>query len=75
MNVDGVVRLLEQRGYIEIVGQADGPGQAILYGTGEIFLDRLGLASLDQLPRPETLLPDANEVDQMADDLASPLGS
>jgi segregation and condensation protein B len=71
VNVDGVVRLLEQRGYIEIVGQADGPGQAILYGTGEIFLDRLGLASLDQLPRPETLLPDASETEQLAQDLPS----
>ena len=70
VNVDGVVRLLEQRSYIEVVGQADGPGQAILYGTGELFLDRLGLASLDQLPKPETLLPGAEEAIQLADDLS-----
>lgn len=69
VNVDGVVRLLEQRGYIDIVGMADGPGQAILYGTSEIFLDRLGLNSLTQLPRPETLLPDSDEAIRLADDL------
>ena len=30
VNVDGVVRLLEQRGYIEAVGRAEGPGQPVL---------------------------------------------
>ncbi len=44
VNVDGVVRLLEQRGYIEELGRAPGPGQPILYGTTELFLDRMGLA-------------------------------
>ncbi len=57
VNVDGVVRLLEQRGYIEAVGRADGPGQPILYGTTPLFLERLGLASLDDLPPLEDLLP------------------
>ena len=31
-------------------GRSDGAGRAILYGTTELFLDRFGLASLDQLP-------------------------
>jgi segregation and condensation protein B len=57
VNVDGVVRLLEQRGYIEAVGRADGPGQAILYGTTDLFLERLGLDRLDQLPPVEDFLP------------------
>lgn len=69
VNVDGVTRLLEQRGYIEAIGRADGPGQPILYGTTEMFLDRLGLSSLDQLPRPENLLPDAEEASQLAEGL------
>ena len=43
VNVDGVVRLLEQRGYIEAVGRAEGPGQPVLYGTTDLFLERLGL--------------------------------
>ena len=69
VNVDGVVRLLEQRGYIQETGRADGPGQPILYGTTEVFLDRLGLASLDELPRPESLIPYANEAASMADEI------
>ena len=56
VNVDGVVRLLEQRGYIEEVGRAPGPGQSILYGTTELFLDRMGLASLQELPPIEDFL-------------------
>ena len=71
VNVDGVVRLLEQRGYIEAVGRADGPGQPILYGTSEVFLDRLGLASLEELPRPENLLPDVEEVNLLADQMTA----
>ena len=67
VNVDGVVRLLEQRGYIEAVGRADGPGQPVLFGTTDMFLDRLGLSSLEQLPRPESLLPDAEEAARLAD--------
>ncbi len=57
VNVDGVVRLLEQRGYIAAVGRAPGPGQAVLYGTTDAFLERLGLDRLDQLPPVEDLLP------------------
>ncbi len=50
VNVDGVVRLLEHRGYIAAVGRAPGPGQAVLYATTDAFLERLGLDRLDQLP-------------------------
>jgi segregation and condensation protein B len=56
VNVDGVVRLLEQRRYVQEVGRAPGPGQSILYGTTELFLDRLGLASLGELPPIEDFL-------------------
>ncbi len=56
VNVDGVVRLLEQRGYIGETGRAPGPGQSILYGTTELFLDRLGLSGLHELPPIEDFL-------------------
>ena len=72
VNVDGVVRLLEQRGYIEGVGRAEGPGLPVLYGTTELFLDRMGLVALEQLPRPEALLPDAEETEQLAEELSAP---
>jgi segregation and condensation protein B len=70
VNVDGVARLLEQRGYIEEIGRADGPGQAILYGTTDLFLDRLGLASLSELPPIEEFLVPPEVATAIADELA-----
>ncbi|HEX4081899.1 MAG TPA: SMC-Scp complex subunit ScpB [Acidimicrobiales bacterium] len=65
VNVDGVVRLLEQRGYIEAVGRAEGPGQPVLYGTTDLFLERLGLDALGQLPPVEDFLPGAEIVEEL----------
>jgi segregation and condensation protein B len=69
VNVDGVVRLLEQRGYIEAVGRAEGPGQPLLYATTDLFLERLGLDSLGQLPPVEEFLPGPEVVGQLEDEL------
>lgn len=44
------LRTLERRGLVEVVGRADGPGQAVLYGTNDTFLEKLGLRSIDDLP-------------------------
>ncbi|MEI8126196.1 MAG: SMC-Scp complex subunit ScpB [Actinomycetota bacterium] len=71
VNVDGVMRLLEQRGYIEIRGRAEGPGQPILYGTSDIFLDRLGLARLDELPPIELFLAPIDVANELADEMNS----
>jgi segregation and condensation protein B len=65
---------LEQRGYIEVVGHAEGPGQAALYGTTDLFLERLGLDSLDQLPPAEGFLPSPEVAVEMERDLQSALG-
>jgi segregation and condensation protein B len=69
VNVDGVVRLLEQRGYIAPVGRADGPGQPVLFGTTDLFLERLGLDSLDALPPIEDFLPGPQTVVELEDRL------
>jgi segregation and condensation protein B len=50
VNADGVLRTLQVRGYIEEVARDPGPGQAVLYGTSRMFLEKLGLDSLDDLP-------------------------
>jgi segregation and condensation protein B len=55
---DGVLRALVDRGLIQEVGRDDGPGRAILYGTTAEFLERLGLASLSDLPAFAPLLGD-----------------
>ncbi len=70
VNVDGVVRLLEQRGYIEELGRAPGPGQPILYGTTESFLDRMGLATLDDLPPIEEFMPPIETANALAEEIA-----
>ncbi|MGP8060569.1 MAG: SMC-Scp complex subunit ScpB [Acidimicrobiales bacterium] len=69
VNVDGVVRLLEQRGYIEGVGRAEGPGQPVLFGTTDLFLERLGLDRIDQLPPVEDFLPGAEVVGELEERL------
>ncbi|MGD1014573.1 MAG: SMC-Scp complex subunit ScpB [Acidimicrobiales bacterium] len=69
VNVDGVVRLLEQRGYIEEQGRASGPGLPILYGTTELFLDRMGLAGIDDLPPIEEFMPPVATANELADEL------
>jgi segregation and condensation protein B len=74
VNVDGVTRLLEQRGYIEAVGRADGPGQAVLFGTTDLFLERLGLDSVEQLPPVEDFLPGPEVAADFELDLQASLG-
>jgi segregation and condensation protein B len=74
VNVDGVTRLLEQRGYIEVVGRADGPGQPALYGTTDLFLERLGLDSLTQLPPVEDFLPGPEVAGEFETELQAALG-
>jgi segregation and condensation protein B len=74
VNVDGVTRLLEQRGYIEVVGRAEGPGQPALYGTTDLFLERLGMNSLAQLPPVEDFLPGPEVAAELELDLQTALG-
>jgi segregation and condensation protein B len=75
VNVDGVVRLLEQRGYIEAVGVAPGPGQPTLYGTTIVFLEKLGLNDLSQLPRIEELLPGPEVMQQLEEQVRPSTGA
>jgi segregation and condensation protein B len=69
VNVDGVSRLLEQRQYIEEIGRAGGPGQPILYGTTELFLDRMGLASLSDLPPIEEFMPPIEIANRLVEEM------
>ncbi len=62
---DGVLRTLQARGYIDEVGRDHGPGQAILFGTTPTFLEKLGLASLDDLPAIAEFIPSAEVVEAL----------
>ena len=59
------LRTLERRGLIEIVGTAPGSGQALLYGTTEFFLEKLGLRDLGELPPLADHVPPADVVEAL----------
>jgi segregation and condensation protein B len=59
VNVDGVMRTLQQRGYVEEIGRDTGPGQAALFGTSREFLERMGLDRIEDLPAIADLFPSA----------------
>ena len=65
VDVDAVMRTLQQRGLIEEIARDPGPGQAVLYGTSRSFLERLGLDSLDDLPGLGQFVPGAEVVEAL----------
>ena len=65
VNVDGVMRTLAHRGLIAEVARDPGPGQAVLYGTTPLFLERLGLDTLHDLPPIASFVPGAEVVEAL----------
>jgi segregation and condensation protein B len=51
----GIIKALESRGWIDVVGHREVPGRPALYATTKTFLDDLGLRSLQELPPLEEL--------------------
>ncbi len=49
-----VLKQLEDRGWVEVIGHRETVGRPMLYATTRQFLDDLGVASLDQLPPLES---------------------
>ncbi len=45
-----IIRSLQEREWVRIVGHRDVPGKPALFGTTKVFLDYFNLSSLDQLP-------------------------
>lgn len=70
VNVDGVIRTLLTRGLIEDAGTEEST-QATLYRTTSYFLERLGVASLEDLPPIGPLLPDAADAVDFFDSLST----
>ena len=65
VNADGVLRLLVARGYVAEVGRDRGPGQAVLFGTTQGFLEKLGLDTLSDLPPLSGFVPSADTVEML----------
>jgi segregation and condensation protein B len=58
-----LIKQLEDRGWIEVIGHRDTVGRPALFATTRHFLDDLGLASLDQLPLMESAEQQASAMD------------
>ena len=50
-----IIKQLEDRGWVEAIGYRESPGRPALLATTRQFLDDLGLASLEQLPTPDSV--------------------
>jgi segregation and condensation protein B len=68
VNVDAVIRTLLARGLITEAG-ADPDTGAVTFATTELFLERLGLSSLADLPDIAPLLPDIDVIDDITESL------
>ena len=55
VSAGGVLRTLQERGLIEVVGRGEAMGRPLLYGTTTLFLELLGLRDLAELPRTDEL--------------------
>ena len=58
VNSEGVINSLREKGLVREVGRDADRGQAILYGTTQLFLEHFGLRSLRELPNLEDFAPD-----------------
>ena len=68
VNVDAVMRTLVARGLITEAGTDPDTGAAT-FATTELFLERLGLTSLSDLPDIAPLLPDVDVIDDLSESL------
>jgi segregation and condensation protein B len=70
-----ILKQLEDRGWVEVIGHRDTVGRPGLYATTRQFLDDLGLDSLDQLPLLESPVQQASVLEalQPADELLHPV--
>ncbi|MEJ3658635.1 SMC-Scp complex subunit ScpB [Actinomycetes bacterium KLBMP 9759] len=64
VNCDGVLRTLLTRGLVQEAG-VDPATQGTLFCTTELFLERLGLSSVEELPPLAPLLPDIDAIDEL----------
>jgi segregation and condensation protein B len=64
VNADSVMRTLSQHGLVEEAGVEEGGG-AILYAVSDLFLERMGFASLDELEPLEPRLPRGEALEEI----------
>lgn len=57
VNVDATLKTLLARGYIEEIGRDEGPGNAVLFGTTRMFLEKVGIDGVHELPPLTEFIP------------------
>lgn len=62
---DAVLRTLQARGYVTEVSRDSGPGQAVLFGTTAMFLEKLGINALSDLPPIAEFVPGADVIEAL----------
>ena len=55
MGAGAILKSLNERGLIDIVGRGEGLGRPLLYGTTPAFLEQFALRHLEELPRADEL--------------------
>ncbi len=71
VNADAVMRTLHQRGYIDEVPRQDGEGLAVLFRTTDMFLERIGLSEISELPALGDFAPGAEVVEALEQSLSA----
>jgi segregation and condensation protein B len=75
VNVDATLRTLVQRGYVEESGHEPTPGNPALFSTTRLFLEKLGIDSLDALAPLADFMPDGPIVEALERGLRAPTTS
>ncbi|MBT8212944.1 MAG: SMC-Scp complex subunit ScpB [Acidimicrobiia bacterium] len=65
VDAERAMQTLERRGLVTEIARDPGPGQAILYGTTTLFLEKLGLDTLAELPPLADHVPPAEVVEAL----------
>jgi len=66
-----IIKQLEDRGWIEVIGYRETVGRPALFATTRTFLDDLGLASLDALPPLEAVQAPADALAALSEPVAA----
>jgi segregation and condensation protein B len=69
VSAEGALRTLQTRGFVTEVGRDPGPGQAVLYGTTALLVERLGLDRIEDLPPLAEFVPGPEIMDALEQSL------
>ena len=75
VNVDATLKTLVARGYVDEIGHEPTPGNPSMFATSRLFLERLGIDSLSDLPALADFVPESSVVEALERGLLLSRGS